>query len=90
MTSKKSAALVMIGGLIKKKGKGKKGRKIGRYSKHPSSVRYRSEKRWETNQIRRVRRHIKAQPGDEQAREWFAAHGGRDAAEFLAATPKAA
>jgi hypothetical protein len=51
-----------------KKKKGKKGRKIGRYSKHPSSVRYRSERRWERNKVRRLRRHLKAYPDDLQAK----------------------
>jgi hypothetical protein len=93
----KSSAVAQINALIgksaKKKGGGaggKKGRKIGRYDTHPSSQRYRSEQRWVKNQLRRVRRHIKAQPNDEQARGWLAANGGADAAAFLAATPKAA
>lgn len=48
--------------------KGKKGRKIGRYAKHPSSVRYRNERRWERNKARRMVRHVKKYPADLQAR----------------------
>lgn len=47
--------------------KGKKGRKIGRYGKHPSSLRYKGERRWEKNKVRRMRRHVKHFPNDLQA-----------------------
>lgn len=80
----------LIGKGSKSRKKGKKGRKIGRYSKHPSSMRYRAEKRWETNRIRRVRRHLKRLPNDKQAREWFEMYGGTGAARFLASLPKQA
>jgi hypothetical protein len=92
-TKGKSEALKQIDAVIGKSGgkkKGSKGRKIGRYSKHLSSVRYRSERRWETNQVKRVRRHLKRQPSDTQARSWFADFGGRDAQAFLAGLEKVA
>ena len=81
-----ASAMKQITGLIKKKGKGKKGRKIGRYARHPSSQRYKAEKRWETNRVKRIRRHIKRQPTDEQARSCLAALD-RDAQSFLASIP---
>jgi len=57
-----------IGGKGKKKGgKGKKGRKIGRYAKSPSCMRYKGERRWERNKVRRMERHIKHFPADGQA-----------------------
>ncbi len=58
----------ILGKAKKSRKKGKKGRKIGRYSKHPSSVRYRGERRWECNRVRRMSRHLKNHPGDGQAR----------------------
>jgi hypothetical protein len=86
--AKQNAATVLqqIGG--KKKGKGKKGRKIGRYSKHPSSMRYRAERRWEDNRIKRIMKHIKAQPNDNQAREILAAEDSSAVRSFLALTPR--
>lgn len=68
---KKSAALAQVDAILskgKKKSKGKKGRKIGRYGKHPSSQRYKSEKRWLTNKIRRMERHLRKHPGDNQTK----------------------
>jgi hypothetical protein len=61
---------INVGGLVIKgasKKKGKKGRKIGRYAKHPSSMRYKAERRWEKNKVRRMRRHLKTYPSDLQA-----------------------
>jgi hypothetical protein len=55
------------GGKGKKKQKGKKNRKIGRYAKHPSSMRYKGERRWLRNKVRRMTRHLKRHPGDRQA-----------------------
>ena len=70
VTMGKSAAEIQLQALTKtkKKQKGKKNRKIGRYSKHPSSVRYRGERRWERNKIRRMERHLKRYPDDLQAK----------------------
>jgi hypothetical protein len=82
-------ATAQIDALIRKGGsrkKGKTGRKIGRYSTHPSSCRYRSERRWEENQIRRVRRHVRRLPSDEQARSVLA-RIDPDGESFLAAIP---
>lgn len=53
--------------------KGKKNRKHGRYSRHPASMRYRSERRWERNKKRKLLRHLRRHPNDAQA----AAHLGR-------------
>lgn len=68
---KKSAAVAQIDAILsksgKKKQKGKKNRKIGRYSKHPSSMRYKGERRWETNKVKRMKRHLKRFPDDGQA-----------------------
>jgi ribosomal protein S15P/S13E len=64
-------AIAAVSAVIKKAGgrkKGKKGRKIGRYSKHPSSMRYKGEKRWLVNKAKRIRRHLKNHPDDAQAR----------------------
>jgi len=47
--------------------KGKKNRKHGRYSRHPSSVRYRAERRWERNKVKKLRKHLKSHPNDLQA-----------------------
>lgn len=69
---KKSSAEAQLDAILgktkKKQGKGKKNRKIGRYSKSPSCARYRSEKRWLTNKERKLKKHVKRQPGDVQAR----------------------
>lgn len=68
---KKSAALAQIDAIVKKgksRKKGKKGRKIGRYGKHPSSQRYKAEKRWLKNRLRRIERHLRKYPNDKQAR----------------------
>lgn len=69
---KKSTATAQIDSILskaggKKKQKGKKNRKIGRYSKHPSSQRYKAEQRWIRNKVRRMTRHLKYYPNDEQA-----------------------
>ena len=69
---KKSAATAQIDALIgkagKKKGnnKGKKNRKIGRYAKSPSCMRYKGERRWERNKIRRMERQVRRHPNDLQ------------------------
>ncbi len=69
---KKSAAEQQINAILgkakKSRKKGKKGRKIGRYSRHPSSMRYKGERRWEHNRIRRMSRHLRKHPNDAQAR----------------------
>ena len=70
----KSAAVQQVDSLLakaggkKKNAGGKKNRKIGRYSKHPSSCRYKGEQRWIRNRIRRIERHIRKYPNDLQAR----------------------
>jgi ribosomal protein S15P/S13E len=67
---KKSVALAQVDAILskgKKKSKGKKGRKIGRYSKHPSSQRYKSERRWLTNKVKRIEKHTKRFPNDKQS-----------------------
>jgi ribosomal protein L19E len=69
---KKVTALAQIDAIVgksKKKG-GKKGggsRKIGRYAKSPSSQRYKSEKRWLSNKLKRLERHLRYFPNDNQA-----------------------
>lgn len=71
MGNQKSSALAAVDSIVKKAGgrkKGKKGRKIGRYSKHPSSMRYKGERRWVVNKAKRMRRHLKGHPNDAQAR----------------------
>ena len=76
---KKSAAVQMADAIIakaggkKKNAGGKKNRKIGRYSKHPASMRYKGEQRWIRNRIRRIERHIRNFPNDLQARSILAA-----------------
>ena len=40
----------------KKKKQGKRGRKIGRWSKKPSNQRYLAQRRWEKNKARRAAR----------------------------------
>lgn len=52
--------------------KGKKNRKWGRYEKHPSSVRYRAERRWIRNRQRRIQRHLRRYPKDAQAQRALA------------------
>jgi ribosomal protein S15P/S13E len=70
---KKSAATAQIDAILakaggKKKAKGgKKNRKIGRYAKHPSSMRYKGEMRWIRNRLRRMERHLRNYPNDSQA-----------------------
>ena len=70
----KNAAVAQLDALMSKAGKkkgaskGKKGRKIGRYSKSPSCMRYKGERRWEVNKLRRMARHIRRFPEDAQAR----------------------
>lgn len=91
--TKKTSALAEINAILGKSkkgdGKGKKGRKIGRYKTHPSSMRYKAERRWEANRLRRVRRHLRRTPSDAQARRWLAANGTAADAAFLASLPKA-
>lgn len=87
---KKSAARQQIDAILGKSGGKKKAkgcRKIGWYGRSASCVRYRSERRWERNKLRSVRRHLKRLPADAQAREWLAANGGRDDQAFLAKLP---
>lgn len=73
----KSAAVAQADAILakagKKKTKGKKNRKIGRYAKHPSSARYKGERRWERNKLRRMERHLRRFPNDAQARNLLAA-----------------
>ena len=68
---KKSAATTQIDAILgktkKRQQKGKKNRKIGRYSKHPSSMRYKGERRWISNRLKRMARHLKNFPADLQA-----------------------
>lgn len=75
-----SGAIDLIAQLARKgtKKKGKKGRKLGRYGKHPSSVRYRTERRWEKNQLRRIARHVRKYPDDMQARAAYQRITGRE------------
>jgi hypothetical protein len=76
---KKSAAVQQVDAIMAQAGKkkkgagGKKNRKIGRYSKHPSSMRYKGEQRWIRNRVRRMERHIRRYPNDAQARSILAA-----------------
>lgn len=46
---------------------GKKGRKIGRAARRPSTKRYKADDRSELNKIKKLERHIKAHPEDKQA-----------------------
>ncbi|HEX6972594.1 MAG TPA: hypothetical protein VF234_10290 [Limnochordia bacterium] len=82
-----------IDALLKKAGgkkkKGKKGRKIGRSAKHPAFQRYKSERRWESNKVRWVMRHLRRFPADLQARGWLAALDTAEAQSFLAGLPVA-
>ena len=69
---KKSAAEAQIDAIIgksKKKNnqKGKKNRKIGRYAKSPSNMRYKGERRWERNKVRKLTKHCKHFPHDAQS-----------------------
>lgn len=67
--SNAEAQLDAILGKSKKKNQsGKKNRKIGRYAKSPSCMRYKGEHRWEQNKVRRMERHIRNYPADSQAR----------------------
>lgn len=81
---KKNAAAAQIDAILSKAGgkkkKGKKSRKIGRYSKHPSSMRYKGERRWVRNKVRRMTRHCKRHPNDAQARELLG-QAGREVVE---------
>ena len=72
---KKSSALAALAAITEKKGKrqrrSKSGggkRKLGRYSRHLSSMRYKAEKRWLKNRVKRIERHLKRHPKDAQAR----------------------
>ena len=69
----KNAAIAQLDAIVgksKKKSnqKGKKNRKIGRYAKSPACMRYKGERRWESNKVRRMTRHLKSFPNDLQAR----------------------
>lgn len=69
---KKSAATAAVDAILakaggKKKKQGKKNRKIGRYAKSPACMRYKGERRWLSNRLKRMARHIKRFPGDTQA-----------------------
>jgi len=77
-----------------KKGKGSGGKKSGGMRKygrearrHLSAMRYTSERRWETNRLRRIRRHIKRCPADMLARGILATDGRAADKAFLAALP---
>lgn len=80
-----------IDAVLKKTGagrkKGKKGRKIGRYTKHQASMRYKAERRWLTNRLRRIKRHLRRFPSDLQARGVLAAEDTADVRAFLAGLP---
>lgn len=65
-TAQLDAILSKAGGKKKAKG-GKKGRKIGRYGKSPSCLRYRGEMRWIANRLRRMESHLRRYPADSQA-----------------------
>lgn len=80
-------------GVKKSKGGGRKSggmRKYGRESKrHASAMRYTSERRWETNRLRRIRRHVKRNPGAMDARAILAAEGTAADKALLASLPAA-
>ena len=68
---KKSVAASQIDAIISKAGgnkQGKKSRKWGWYKRSASCMRYKGEQRWVSNRIRRMERHLKRFPNDEQAR----------------------
>lgn len=72
MGKPKSVAIAQVDAAIqkgnkKKKKEGKKNRKLGRYARHLSSMRYKAEKRWIRNRVRRIERHLKRYPNDKQA-----------------------
>jgi hypothetical protein len=73
---KKSDALAQVDAILgkskKKQGKGKKNRKIGRYAKSPSCMRYKGERRWERNKVRRMTRQVKRFPSDLQTAKLLA------------------
>ena len=48
----------------------KTNRKHGRSALSPSMCRYRAERRWLKNQIKRINAHIKRHPNDLQAQRW--------------------
>jgi ribosomal protein S15P/S13E len=62
------AEILALTGKKSTRKKGKKGRKIGRCKRHPAAARYTGEKRWTTNRIKRIRRHLKKYPNDVQAK----------------------
>jgi len=78
--AKKNAALAQVDAILgksKKKGGSKSGggaRKIGRNAASPAAKRYKSEMRWVSNKIKRVKRHLKRYPEDGQARGWMEAN----------------
>ena len=80
-------------GVKKTKGGGKKSggmRKYGREAKrHPSSLRYFCERRWETNRLRRIRRHVKRHPKALDARAILDAEGTAADKALLASLPAA-
>jgi hypothetical protein len=77
-----------------KKGKKSGGKKSGGMRKydrerkrHASAMRYTSEKRWATNRLRRIRRHLKRNPGALDARSILAAEGTAADHAMLAKLP---
>lgn len=79
--AKKSAATAQVDAILsksKKKGGGSKSgggaRKIGWYGRSKSCQRYRSEMRWVSNKVKRVKRHLKDFPEDQQAAGWLKAN----------------
>lgn len=67
----KNAAIAQLDAIVGKSKKknqgGKKNRKIGRYSKSPSCMRYKGERRWIANRLRRMASHLRRFPADTQA-----------------------
>ena len=43
-------------------------KKTGRWSRSPSNMAYKSSMRWITNKIKKVKKQIRKQPNDEQAK----------------------
>lgn len=91
--AKRSVENVLAAAGVKKaKGSGGKKsggmRKYGREARrHASAMRYTSEKRWEANRLRRIRRHLKRCPGSLDARSILAAEGTAEDRAFLAKLP---
>lgn len=73
MGKKNNEALAQVKAILAKakkrsNDKGGGARKYGRYNTHPSSMRYKGERRWERNRVRRMERHLREHPNDAQAR----------------------